>query len=149
MRRLLAVLLSSSLMLLLGCGAIQRSTLFYPTHHRQDNGLKTWKSEGKVIGYAREVPNPENVWLMLHGNGGQAADRVYAIPCFSDRDSVFILEYPGYGTRKGKPSRVSINAAAEEAYLLLRKAYPKTPVCVLGESIGSGPASWLATQPQP
>jgi surfactin synthase thioesterase subunit len=105
--------------------------------------------EGKVIGYSRTAPTPKNVWLMPHGNAGQAADRTYALPCFSKQDSVFILEYPGYGARKGKPSKASFDAAAAEAYSLLRKTFLKTPVCVIGESIGSGPACALANQTQP
>ena len=59
------------------------------------------------------------------------------------------MEYPGYGRRKGTPSNTSFDAAAAEAYGYLRKAFPSTPICVVGESIGSGPACMLATQPQP
>jgi pimeloyl-ACP methyl ester carboxylesterase len=136
-------------MLLVGCQAIQRELLFFPSHNDGDNGLAAWTMEGRTIGFSRQVPAPENVWLMLHGNGGQAADRVYALPCFSARDSVFILEYPGYGARAGKPSRESLDAAAEEGYLFLRKTFPATPVCVLGESLGSGPACTLAGQSPP
>ena len=86
---------------------------------------------------------------MLHGNAGQAADRVYALPCFSEHDSVFILEYPGYGLRKGKPSKASFDAAAAQAYKLLRSAFPGHPICIIGESIGTGPACMLAAQSPP
>jgi len=128
----------------LSCQAIQRKALFYPTHDARDNGLARWAHDGEVIGYAREVPQPRNVWLLLHGNGGQAADRTYALSAFAPDDSVFILEYPGYGLRAGKPSRASIDAAARQAYALLRARFAHTPVCVAAESIGSGPASVLA-----
>jgi pimeloyl-ACP methyl ester carboxylesterase len=127
-----------------GCSYVERKLLFYPTHHPHDNNLTPWIKSGRIIGYSRQVESPGNVWLMLHGNGGQASDRIYAIHCFSENDSVFILEYPGYGNRKGVPSKDSFNKAAEEAYLLLRDMYPKTPVCVVAESIGSGPALSLA-----
>ena len=40
----------------------------------------------------------------------------------------------------------SMNQAASEAYQLLRSRNPNTPVCVLGESIGSGPACALARE---
>lgn len=149
MRKLFTILIGASVMWLTGCTGIQRKFLFYPTHHNGDNGLTAWQAEGKTIGYSRQVTSPENVWLMLHGNGGQASHRTYAIPCFSERDSVFILEYPGYGARDGKPSRASFDAAATEAHLLLRKTFPNIPICVAGESIGSGPACTLATQSQP
>jgi pimeloyl-ACP methyl ester carboxylesterase len=40
---------------------------------------------------------------------------------------------------------MSFNAAAHQAYELLKEQYPHTPVCVAAESIGSGPASYLST----
>ncbi|MGZ5801318.1 MAG: alpha/beta hydrolase [Burkholderiaceae bacterium] len=128
----------------IGRASIQRKLLFYPTHSTDARSLTPWSKDGVVIGYARKVDSPKNVWLMLHGNGGQAADRVYAIPRFSADDSVFIMEYPGYGNREGAPSKASLNEAAKQAYLFLRESYPNIPICVIGESIGSGPASSLA-----
>jgi pimeloyl-ACP methyl ester carboxylesterase len=131
--------------IVIGGPLIERKLLFYPTHHRpSDNILTPWIKNGEIIGYSRTVASPKNVWLMLHGNAGQASDRSYAIPSFSTSDSVFILEYPGYGNRKGAPSKDTFNRAAKEAYLLLRETYPNIPVCVVSESIGSGPASSLA-----
>ena len=137
------------LIVFFGCQALQRTALFYPTHNASDNGLARWMNDGALIGFAREVPQPENIWLMLHGNSGQAADRVYALGAFSPGDSVFILEYPGYGQRPGKPSRKSFDAAALEAYQLLRAKFPGKPVCVAAESIGSGPAAMLGAAQQP
>ena len=137
------------LIVFFGCQALQRSALFFPTHNSSDNGLVRWTHEGALIGFAREVPQPQNIWLMLHGNGGQAADRVYALDAYSPGDSVFIMEYPGYGQRPGTPSRKSFDAAAFEAYQLLRAKFPGTPVCVAAESIGSGPAAMLGAADQP
>ena len=59
------------------------------------------------------------------------------------------MEYPGYGQREGKPSRGAFNAAAAEALAVLRERFPNLPIGVIGESIGSGPASWLGSQPNP
>lgn len=151
MRKLAIVLLALCFIFigLAGCSAVRRKVLFFPSHHTQNNGLIPWKIDGQIIGYARQVSDPRNIWLMLHGNAGQAADRVYAIPCFSEHDSVFILEYPGYGLRKGKPSRASLDASAAEAYKLLRNSFPGHPICIVGESIGTGPACMLAVQSPP
>lgn len=135
--------------LLPACESLTRGALFYPTHHDNDRGLARWLHEGSLLGFAREVPAPENVWLMLHGNGGQVADRAYALGRFSQQDSVFIMEYPGYGQRSGKPSRSSFDEAAREAYAVLRARFPGTPVCVVAESIGSGPAATLGALEMP
>ena len=146
-RKLIIALIAStaaSAFLVIGCSSIGRKLLFFPTHRSGNNGLEPWREGGDFIGYAREVDSPKNVWLLLHGNAGQASDRAYAIRSFSAEDSVYILEYPGYGDRKGKPSRESLNRAAKEAYFFLREKHLKIPVCVVGESIGSGPATSLA-----
>jgi pimeloyl-ACP methyl ester carboxylesterase len=135
--------------LMAGCSSIERKMLFFPSHRPADSGLAQWTKNGETIGYARKVDSPRTVWLMLHGNAGQASDRIYAIPCFSNEDSVFILEYPGYGNRDGVPSQESFNQAAKEAYLFLKDTYPKIPIGVVGESIGSGPASSLARLDRP
>jgi uncharacterized protein len=145
----LFLLLSVILLGMYGCSPIERKLLFFPTHHPHDNNLTPWVLNGEIIGYSRNVESPRNVWLMLHGNGGQASDRLYAVQSFSDEDSAYILEYPGYGNREGVPSKESFNRAAKEAYLSLRETYPHIPVCVASESIGSGPASSLASLSQP
>jgi uncharacterized protein len=149
LKRILLLILIASVIFMLGCGLLQRKMLYYPSHNQGNNGLADWWHDGKLIGYAREVQAPLAVWMMLHGNGGQATDRVYTLPAFSERDAVFFLEYPGYGSRPGSPSMESINAAAREGYEMLRAKYPAVPVCVVGESLGSGPASFLATIPNP
>jgi pimeloyl-ACP methyl ester carboxylesterase len=141
-----AIVIVLSVASFFGCQAIQRKVLFFPSNHANANGFTRWTHDGATIGYAREVADPRNVWLMLHGNGGQAADRTYAMHAFDDADSVYILEYPGYGERDGTPSRRAFDAAAREGYATLRARFPGKPVCVLGESLGSGPASMLSRE---
>lgn len=137
------------LLLSTGCSSIERKLLFFPSHRPADGGLAPWMKDDAIIGYSRTVEAPRNVWLMLHGNGGQASGRGYALPSFSLQDSVFILEYPGYGQRAGVPSREAFNRAAADAYRFLRDTYRNVPVCVAGESLGTGPASYLASLPTP
>jgi len=128
---------------------LQRSMLFFPAHGAPSTGLTPWSDGKRTVGYCREVPNARTVWLMMHGNAGQAADRDYALSRMSDQGSLYVLEYPGYGLREGNPSMESMNRAASEAYQLLRTRNQNTPVCVLGESIGSGPACALAQEKVP
>jgi uncharacterized protein len=149
LKRMLIITLTTVITALAIVTLLQRKMLFYPSHSLETNGLAPWTADGRIIGYARKVENPKNVWLFIHGNAGQAADRVYALPSFSDSDAVFILEYPGYGKRGGSPGKASFDAAAKEAYLLLRKEHPGTPVCIAGESIGTGPAASLASLERP
>ncbi len=130
-------------------GLNQKSFLYFPTHRAAEPPLRPWIVDGETIGYGRTVAQPAAVWLMTHGNGGQASNRAYVLPRMSAADSLYVLEYPGYGARAGSPSKESMNAAALAAYRALRREFPQTPICVLGESIGSGPASYLASASPP
>jgi len=142
------ILLSIQLVLLTGCSSIGRTILFQPTYKQNSSFLTQWNVNNETVGYSRLADSPENIWLVLHGNGGQASGRTYMIPHFSESDSVYILEYPGYGTRSGSPSRESIDTAAKEAYLSLRERFPSIPLSIAAESIGSGPALTLVDLPK-
>lgn len=144
------VLLLVCSLFLIGCAGLQRKFIFHPCHgNHVAEELAPWTLEGVLVGYAREVENPESIWLMLHGNAGEAGHRAYALPSFPENASVYILEYPGYGPRKGKPSKKTINTAAEEGFSDLRIRYPDLSLCVASESIGSGPASHLGSLDNP
>jgi uncharacterized protein len=146
---LLILLTAVAFLATAGRASLERFFLFFPTRRPHNNDLTPWRKGEEIIGYTRLVESPQNVWLMLHGNAGQASDRLYAMPCFAEEDAVFVLEYPGYGRRSGVPSKESFNQTAMEAYLHLRETYPQTPVGVAAESLGSGPAASLATLPTP
>jgi len=147
--RILAMLLVIYLAFALLVFFCQRSLLYFPSHHAPSGRLAPWRDGNRTLGYCRTVPNARVVWLMLHGNAGQASDRDYALNRVSDHDSFYVLEYPGYGAREGSPCLQSFNQAASEGYRILRSQNSGTPICVLGESIGSGPACSLAQEPTP
>jgi surfactin synthase thioesterase subunit len=86
---------------------------------------------------------------MAHGNGGQAEQRSYMLSCLPPTASLYVVEYPGYGLRAGTPSAESLNAAVAEAYAVLLARFPHQPIGVIGESLGSGPASLLARSTVP
>lgn len=122
----------------------QRSLLYHPTHRAVDTLMERWEAEGEYWGYRRAAAQPAGVWLILHGNGGQAAHRDYLLEQLADDVSVYVLEYPGYGDRPGLTTEENINEAAARAWRHLRDTHPDLPMGVIGESIGSGPAAWLA-----
>jgi len=111
--------------------------------------LAPWEVNGEAWGVRRVVERPNAVWLVMHGNAGQAAQREYVLDILPSDVCVYVLEYPGYGARAGEPSRASIDAAARAAYRLLGELHPGATRCVLGESLGSGPAALLAREPSP
>jgi pimeloyl-ACP methyl ester carboxylesterase len=144
--RIAAVLLGLYLALVTVVYFCQRSLLYFPTHTTPSSALTPWLDGQRTIGFCRQVTNARTVWLMTHGNAGQAANRDYVLERISDQDSLYVLEYPGYGMRDGSPSLESINQAAADAYHILRARYQNTPICILGESLGTGPACTLASE---
>ena len=112
--------------------------------------LERWiNAAGANIGWKRLSPvqPAQGRVLILYGNASFAigcdryADALQSLGAFD----VFILEYPGYGDRAGSPSQSSLFRAADEALPL---AAANGPVYLLGESLGTGVAAYLAgTQP--
>jgi uncharacterized protein len=154
LRRLALVALVMFAVVLGLAGCVQRRLLFFPTHAPvaravQQLGLTPWFVQGEYTGYARLVENPRKIWLFLHGNGVQAGNRGYVLERIGRRDSVYILEYPGYGERAGKPSKASFDRAALTAYEALVAQHGVENLIVLGESLGSGPACELARASTP
>ena len=109
------------------------------------NGLQPWKNfSGEIIGWRTPAHAAATATILIcHGNAGWAGARAYiAAPASAAGPAdVFILEYPGYGARRGHPSMTSLLAAAGEAFDLLPK---DRPICLVSESLGAGPAAHLA-----
>jgi pimeloyl-ACP methyl ester carboxylesterase len=81
----------------------------------------------------------------MHGNAGQSLDRQYWTDLFLGLEQsgpweVYILEYPGYGPRDGRPAEQVLRREALQAVDQLLAAR-REPLLLLGESLGSGVAS--------
>jgi uncharacterized protein len=132
----------------------QRRMLYHPSRAPLESlvkiaathGFDPWRNAaGECIGWKRlaRTAAPHDRVLIVHGNAGSAIDRVdYAdgVAGVAPWD-VYILEYPGYGARAGSPTQESLFRAADEAIALLEK---DGPVFLIGESLGTGVAAYLA-----
>ena len=112
----------------------------------REAGMERWtNSSGESIGMKRLATNQPAIGsvLMCYGNASSAvACSIYAdvIQSVAPLD-FYVLEYPGYEDRVGEPSQKNILAAAQEAFQLLDT---NRPIYLVGESLGSGVASFLA-----
>ena len=82
--------------------------------------------------------------LLVYGQGSWSVGCAhYARMKFRARRSldIYILEYPGYEDRPGSPSEQAFFDAADEA---LQTLGTNGPVYVVGESLGTGVAAYLA-----
>lgn len=135
--------------------AFQKSLIYFPTRapeaileaeaHRI--GLEPWRDNmGSLTGWQTPASaTPAKRLLVFHGNGGYALHRIYLAALPPPDWQVLLFEYPGYGSRPGSPSEAAIRSAALAALdSLTGPGAP--PLYLAGESLGSGVASWLASQ---
>lgn len=132
----------------------QRHLLFYPVlrsaaevdQQAHAANMERWtNAAGQFIGLRRLATNQPAVGtvFMLYGNASTAVHcSVYAdaIQQAAPLD-FYVLEYPGYEDRPGAPTRTSLLNAADEA---LPRLDASKPVYLVGESLGTGVASYLA-----
>lgn len=88
--------------------------------------------------------------LYFHGNAedlGHSAVVCKMLQRFFNAH-VVAVEYPGYGVYKGKPNEKQIMEDAEKVLLHLRNElqWPQQDMFLLGRSLGTGPATHLATK---
>lgn len=109
-------------------------------------GFEPWNdTNGHHIGWKSiENADASRALLVFHGNGGYALHRNYTAFRKSGAPvEVFLLEYPGYGSRTGVPSEKSLTAAAIDAI----DAIPKDKeLFVFGQSLGTGVACAAVAQ---
>ena len=137
-----------------GCASWQRHQIFVPRHFTPEQvdaaaakaGLERWhNAAGEAVGMKRLSPTQPAVGriLIVYGNASWTvgcAHYVNEIQKVAPYD-VYLVEYPGYADRPGSPSQAAAFHAAGEAFELLET---NQPVYVLGESLGTGVASYLA-----
>ena len=86
-------------------------------------------------------PAPRGTIVFFHGNGEDAWDRALDVVGMTKRGfRVFLYEYPGYGSRPGRPSEATIVPDAQALIDSLAKA-GYGPIYVWGHSLGTGPAA--------
>lgn len=88
-------------------------------------------------------------WMLhLHGNADSAFSQWQLRHCEALRRSGFSvleIDYRGFGLTPGEPSEAGMYEDSEAAFQeLLRRGVPPDRIILLGHSLGSGPAVWLA-----
>ena len=127
---------------------LQRSFIYYAQTQGLDSALtdvtrhggSAWRDEdGSWLGWYQSAPGATRRVLVMHGNAGQALNRQYWANLFFGLEQsgpwqVYVLEYPGYGPRPGRPSEQTVRDAAIAAMDQLQEQRSE-PVLLLGESL--------------
>ena len=141
--------------LVVGLFAIfQRRLVYHPTRltpsvaqqAARDSGFEEWRGpNGQPFGWKRRsrLAQPWGQVLVMHGNAGWAIRRRDFTATLQSMAAVdvYLLEYPGYGSRPGEPTQSGLYQAAAEGLLALPT---NLPVYVIGESLGTSPACYAA-----
>jgi pimeloyl-ACP methyl ester carboxylesterase len=151
--RVLQLLVIVYLLIVLAALIFQRRLIYFPrtippalaVPAAAELGFVPWKNPaGQIIGWKLPASAPPIASVLItHGNAGCAIDRGYLAGPIHDAApvDVYVLEYPGYGSREGSPDKRSILAAADEAFGLLTNGLPRY---LVSESLGAGVACYLA-----
>ena len=150
------IMLCAALYLLacLGCARFQRRLIYFPPvfppervdELARSENLERWMSPLlKPVGWMRRSPTQpaQGQVLITHGNACCAFQCAYLVDAIQQTApfDVFVVEFPGYADRPGTPTERTLDDAAAEAIQLLST---NTPLYLVGESLGTGVAAYLA-----
>jgi hypothetical protein len=106
----------------------------------------------KITGWYMKAPNPRGSVLYLHGNAGNRRDWAQVAPPFIEQGyNLLILDYRGYGDSDGRPGEKGLYRDGDAAWAWLheRTGRDGLPAYILGKSLGSGVATYLAATYSP
>ena len=144
---LLSFLTVVALLYLTVCAALfifQRSLMYFPRPNASEAGITPMPLEtpaGAMTVLTRPCPGPDAVLYF----GGNAEDVSLDMPDLAGTfavHSIYLLNYPGYGSSAGNPSE---RAIMDAAFALFDRVHAMhSNVVVIGRSLGSGVAVQLA-----
>ena len=108
-------------------------------------------AHGELSGFIRKAgDSPAPLLLYFGGNRDNASHMIRYLA--DNRAATFrgwhlaMIDYPGYGLSTGRPSDASLKRMALAAYDALSSREDVTEIVVLGYSIGTGPANYVASK---
>ena len=157
----LGVILALYLALCVVLYAKQESLLFFPNRlpagyqfHFPGKFEERWTTAAdgtRLHGLLFKAPESKGLIFYLHGNGGALDTWGAAAATYTAlHHDVFLLDYRGYGKSGGKiSSQAQLLSDVQTAYQQLLAEYPENRTVVLGYSVGTGLATWLAARQHP
>lgn len=124
----------------------QRSLIYFPQPRAEVAGTGTLQlatEAGPVLVTTRPRPGPQALIYF----GGNAEDVSWSLPTLAaafPAHSLYLLHYRGYGGSAGSPSEEALFADALALFERVQAGHPQ--VVVVGRSLGSGVAAYLASQ---
>jgi uncharacterized protein len=139
----------------------QEKLLFFPQKLAEDyrftfdqpfEELLIPAKDGKRLhGLLFKANHAKGLIFYLHGNAGSLDSWGEVASTYTALGyDVFLLDYRGYGKSEGKiTSQKQLFEDVQIAYNEIKKRYREDSITVLGYSLGTGPATWLASRNNP
>jgi uncharacterized protein len=100
-----------------------------------------------LIRFCVESSEPKGIVLYFHGNRDNVIRYAKHVPDFTrHRYEVWMLDYPEYGKSTGMFTEEKVYKQAMILYNMALENATKENIIVYGKSLGSGIASWLASE---
>ncbi len=139
----------------------QESMLFQPKKIRKITGITfdaPFKEESIRVDAATELSgglfttkNPKGLVLFLHGNAGALDTWGNAADVYLENNyDVFVLDYRGFGKSDGQiTNEAQLYSDVQTVYDTLKRRYSEEKITIVGYSIGTGFAAYLAANNTP
>ena len=126
----------------------QRELTYYPgaTQVSAQETDYSLVHEGITLRGWRLNPGKTRALIYFGGNAERLEmSREEFAELFPDR-TVYLLSYRGYGASEGKPDQAALFGDALALYDHVSAQHPRAPIAIIGRSLGSGVASYVASQ---
>ena len=135
----------------------QEALIFHPrvrsADHRYGDHAEEWipLADGTRLHALHLRGGGRGVILYLHGNKGDNGRSLYQTRALRDFGyDLYLVDYRGYGKSEGTTSTSAhLTTDLQAVYDRLAEAYGEAQLLLLGYSLGSGPASYLAANNNP
>lgn len=143
------ILLSALVLLVLGGWAYlkQRDLMYFPQFTRDAPAADfELPVEGAVLRGWVVNPGQEDAILYFGGNAEPVQAMRGDLAQWFPAHSSYLVPYRGYGASSGDPSESALSSDALAVYDFVRARHPDGDIHVIGRSLGSGVASYLAAR---
>jgi pimeloyl-ACP methyl ester carboxylesterase len=131
------------------CAALftfQRSLIYYPQPRSDpdESTLLTLPVGRTTVNVSTHAHNGPDALIYFGGNAEDVSRDVPELAEAFPNRAIYALHYPGYGGSSGSPSERAIFADSVALFDRVHAEHPN--VVVIGRSLGTGAAVWLASQ---
>lgn len=127
---------------------MQRDLMYFPQFTKvatEQTDLVIERHDVKLRGWLLN-PGKARAIVYFGGNGERVEDNRQDFLRWFPGHSVYLLAYRGYGASEGQPSQEVLFGDALAIFDQAQSHHPDQPVALVGRSLGSGVASYVASQ---